>query len=233
MADYNVVWSGPDLRKTVEADDKKKEPIVIEIQHGIWNEDGTGKHGITRDTDIADLPEVTRRDREKYGDACRYNIFEENFQKEIHRPFRLRQDQITEVNIEEDLNRVLDEVEVAIDEYKRANPDVKYIPVGTDNERHCHTAQFSIRLPNYYIKGKDWERHILVQLQAKPNNAVYIHGTPQRLIQFLSRDDLLLIGKGIAQDARELADRLRMTREQRATIKFIKFEDLVRFMLNW
>ena len=38
-----------------------------------------------------------------------------NFQKKIHRPFHLRKDQITEVNTEEDLNRVLDEVEVAIE----------------------------------------------------------------------------------------------------------------------
>ena len=154
MSEYNVVWSGPDLRKTVEDDDdddaKSKQPIIIEIENGIWDNNSTGRHGITLNTDLADLPEVTQQDREKYGDACRYNIYEEDFMAKIHRPWTLNKSQVIEINTEEKLNAVLDEIENAIDEYKLLNPDVKHIPVGTDNKRHCHTAQFSIRLRTFY-----------------------------------------------------------------------------------
>ena len=170
MAEYKVVWSGPDLRKTVENDDDSdaKTPIVIEIQNGIWDENSIGRHGITLNTNLADLPEVTQQDRKKYGDDCRYNIYEEDFMSKIHDPWSLRKDQVTEVNTEEQLNCVLEEIECAIDEYKLLNPDVKFIPVGTDNERHCHTAQFSIRLSDFHAQGKDFERHVLIQLNASP-----------------------------------------------------------------
>ena len=180
-------------------------------------------------TDIEKELPKWRGKRYEHVDRLRYNAFEWRLEEKYYELIRLPRDKITIATNHRQVDIAVKEMCDAME----ANGDVDVL-CGLDSEKEFSTLQTSIKIPNHYGPGCDYEKTILFQMNSveKGGEAILKEGVPASLKGFLMDPRLIFMGKAVKQDIVYVAKTLQIDDKTRNSMKYIELDQLFKFVFT-
>ena len=186
---------------------------------------------VSVETDLKDIPKIPRGVRPTDHEIKKvYSDFEFRKEQEYLTPRPLKPDEQTVIRSPQTVEECIREMREAMD---KSGKD-RFI-LGMDQEKNLSTMQLSLKIDDYYGRGKHFEKNILFHmrtvLDCKRN--IMINGVPKALKEFLCDKRLIFSGKNIKEDIKYFVEEFKIDPAIAAEMEYIELGEVYDFVFNF
>ena len=184
------------------------------------------------ETDLKEIPKIPKGVRRTDHEIKKvYSDFEFKKEQEYMTPRPLRPEEQTIIRSPQSVAECVREMREAMD---KSGKD-KFI-LGLDQEKNLSTLQLSLKIDDYFGKGKHYEKNVLFHmrtvLDCKRN--IMVNGVPpDELKEFLCDKRLIFSGKSIREDIKYVVEEFKIDPAIAAEMEYIELGEVYDFVFNF